>query len=57
MSACVLSATTRQRLAMQGFIGLNDTALAAIGPWLRLAPAICSARESESVTIASRRGT
>jgi hypothetical protein len=28
---------------MQGFTGLDDTALAEIGLWLRVAPAICSA--------------
>ena len=43
MSTCTLSSTTRRRLAMQGFIGLDDAALAEIGPWLRLTPAICSA--------------
>jgi uncharacterized protein DUF4395 len=43
MSTCTISTTTRRRLAMQGFTGLDDTTLAEIGPWLRLAPAICSA--------------
>jgi hypothetical protein len=28
---------------MQGVSGLDDAALAEIGSWLRLAPAICSA--------------
>jgi Domain of unknown function (DUF4395) len=42
MSTCTLSTTTRRRLAMQGFTGLDDTTLAEIGPWLRVAPAICS---------------
>jgi Domain of unknown function (DUF4395) len=43
MSTSTLSPITRRRLAMQGFIGLDDAALAEIRPWLRLAPAICSA--------------
>lgn len=43
MSIPTLSPTTRRRLAMQGFVGFDDAALAQIGPWLRVAPAICSA--------------
>ena len=35
-----ISATTRKRLNMQGFVDLSDADLAAIGPWLRLSPAL-----------------
>jgi hypothetical protein len=35
-----LSATTRERLHMQGFVDLSDAELAAIRPWLRLSPAL-----------------
>ena len=38
-----VSTTIRRWIEMQGVIGLDDAALAEIGPWLRLAPAICSA--------------
>ena len=34
-------ATTRARLEMQGFVGLDDGRLAEFRPWLRLAPALC----------------
>jgi len=43
MSRYTLSTTIRRWIEMQGVIGLDDAALAEIGPWLRLAPAICSA--------------
>jgi hypothetical protein len=43
MSTYTLSTTIRRWIEMQGVIGLDDAALAEIGPWLRLAPAICSA--------------
>src|SRR5574341_245051 len=36
-----VSETTRRRLEMQGFTGLSNETLAEVGPWLRLAPAIC----------------
>ena len=35
------SATTRKRLEAQGYVGLSDSELAEVGPWLRLAPAGC----------------
>jgi hypothetical protein len=35
--------STRRRVEMQGFTGLDDTTLRAVEPWLRLAPAICMA--------------
>ena len=31
----------RKWIEMQGFVGLDDETLRAVGPWLRLAPAIC----------------
>lgn len=34
-------ATTRNRIEAQGYLGLSDAGLAEVGPWLRLAPAIC----------------
>ncbi len=52
MSTCTLSSTTRRRLAMQGFIGLDDAALAEIGPWLRLTPAICLALTAVATLLA-----
>ena len=36
-----VSSTTRKRIEAQGYLGLSDAALAEVGPWLRLAPAIC----------------
>lgn len=33
--------TMRRRVEAQGFVGLDDATLADVGPWLRLAPAIC----------------
>jgi hypothetical protein len=36
-----VSPVTRRRIEMQGFVGLDDATLAEVGPWLRLAPAIC----------------
>ncbi len=33
---------TRARLEAQRFTGLDDAALAEVGPWLRLAPALCA---------------
>ncbi len=38
-----IAATTRARLEMQGFVGLDDERLAEIRPWLRLAPGLCAA--------------
>ena len=34
--------TTRKRLEMQGFHGLDDATLAEIGPWMRWSPALCT---------------
>ena len=36
-----VSARERRLVEMQGFTGLSDDALAEVGPWLRLAPAVC----------------
>lgn len=36
-----VSLTTRKRIEAQGYLGLSDAGLAEVGPWLRLAPAIC----------------
>ena len=41
MSANSRFATMRRRVEAQGFVGLDDPTLADVGPWLRLAPAIC----------------
>jgi hypothetical protein len=37
-----ISPTTRRRLEIQGFVGLDDRTLAETGPWLRLALALCT---------------
>lgn len=37
-----VSPTTRRRLEIQGFVGLDDRTLAKTGPWLRLAFALCT---------------
>lgn len=34
--------TIRKRLETQGFHGLDDAALAEIGPWMRWSPALCT---------------
>jgi len=36
-----MSATTRDRIEAQGFLGLDDRTVCQINYWLRLAPAIC----------------
>lgn len=38
-----VSPVTRGRLEAQGFVGLDDDALAEVGRWLRLAPGLCAA--------------
>lgn len=37
-----ISPVIRQRLEMQGFIGLDDAVLAEVEPWLRFSPAVCT---------------
>lgn len=36
-----VSETTRKRIEMQGFTGLDDAQLARLAPWLRVGPAVC----------------
>jgi hypothetical protein len=36
------TSTLRRRVEAQGFHGLDDAALAEIGPWLRWSPALCA---------------
>jgi hypothetical protein len=43
MSTHTVSLIIRRWIEMQGVTGLDDAALAEIGPLLRLAPAVCSA--------------
>jgi uncharacterized protein DUF4395 len=38
-----ITATTKDRIEAQGFVGLDDHTLAQINYWLRLAPALCMA--------------
>ena len=38
-----MNETTRARLHQQGFTGIDDANLALFAPWLKLAPAVCSA--------------
>ena len=42
LTSRTLSAVTRRRLDAQGFVELDDATLAEVGPWLRLAPALCA---------------
>ena len=37
-----LTETTRRRLGIQGFEGVDDAALAQVAPWLRLAFGLCA---------------
>ncbi len=37
-----ISATTRRRLEIQGFVGLDDDLLSEVSPWLRFSPALCT---------------
>ena len=37
-----ISATTRKRLEIQGFVGLDDDTLAEVAPWLRFSPVVCT---------------
>ena len=37
-----ISATTRKRLKIQGFVGLDDDTLAEVAPWLRFSPVVCT---------------
>lgn len=48
-----LTATTRRRLDIQGFEGVDDRALAPVAPWLRLAFGLCAAMAAVGTALAS----
>lgn len=48
-----VSSTTRRRLEIQGFVGLDDRTLAETGPWLRLAFALCTVLAAIGTILAS----
>jgi hypothetical protein len=48
-----VSNTTRRRLEVQGFAGLDDAGLAEVGPWLRFTPGICAALMGLGTALAS----
>ncbi len=48
-----ISPTTRRRLEIQGFVGLDDQTLAETGPWLRLAFALCTVLAAIGTILAS----
>ena len=48
-----IAPTTRRRLEIQGFVGLDDDTLAAAEPWLRLAPALCATVCAAGTALAS----
>lgn len=37
-----VDATVRQRLEAQGFVGLDDSVLSEVAPWLRWSPVLCT---------------
>jgi len=43
----------RKRLETQGFLGLDDEALAQVGPWLRWSPAWCTVFMAAGTVLAS----
>jgi hypothetical protein len=45
--------TLRRRVEAQGFRGLDDAALAEIGPWLRWSPALCAVFMAAATVLAS----
>lgn len=47
------SGVIRKRLETQGFLGLDDDALAEVGPWLRWSPAWCTAFMAAGTALAS----
>jgi len=53
MTHSAISPTTRRRLEIQGFTGLDDPALAATAPWLRLAFALCTLLAAIGALLAS----
>lgn len=48
-----LTRTSRRRLDIQGFEGVEDAALAAVAPWLRLAFALCAVMAGVGTALAS----
>jgi hypothetical protein len=48
-----LSATTRQRLNVQGFSDVGDETLADVAPWLRMAFGMCALLAGAGTTLAS----
>jgi hypothetical protein len=46
-------AVVRRRIEAQGFRGLDDAALAEIGPWLRWSPAFCAVVMAAGTILAS----
>lgn len=53
MMAPVIQTCRRRRIEMQGFVGLDDETLCAVGPWFRLAPAICMIWSGVGTVLAS----
>jgi hypothetical protein len=47
------TSTLRRRLEAQGFRGLDEAALAEIGPWLRWSPALCAVFMAAGTILAS----
>ncbi len=47
------AAVVRRRVEAQGFHGLDDVALAEIGPWLRWSPALCAIFMAAGTILAS----
>lgn len=48
-----ISPVTRRRLEIQGFVGLDDAALAGAAPWLRFSPALCTLWMATGTVLAS----
>jgi hypothetical protein len=46
-------AAVRRRVEAQGFLGLDEVALAEIGPWLRWSPAVCAVFMATGTILAS----
>jgi hypothetical protein len=48
-----ISATTRKRLEIQGFTGMDDEMLSEVAPWLRFSPAVCAVLMGIGTALAS----
>ena len=48
-----ISPTTRRRLEIQGFVGVEERTLAETAPWLRLAFALCTVLAAAGTVLAS----